>query len=416
MVECYKEEIFAEPCNIPKCCGKYLFYAEAAEGKKVLIPLTKVDVKVEIQGAFASTKVELSYVNASKDNPYECTYSFPLEKTNVLTDFEANIDDRVIKTKVKDKEDAEAQYDDAVAKGNAAVLAKRSNKQDEVINVSLGNLLPGQAATLSFTVISRLQIVAGYFAFSLPAAFYPDYKKHGVKDSNALQYEFGYQMRILSATAVSNLSIPEHAIVTEKNANRTDLTVKSGEAGRCVDLYYRTADMMVPQMQYAKIEDSDVLAVSVSLVPTFDPVYPQDFFEVDEDEKPEQLALSNGADFHFVFIVDRSGSMGMNNRMQIAKDALSLFVKSLPSDCSFSVISFGTNLKTIKIEGNEVIEYTDDSKNIALDEINKFAENLGSTDIKRALHYANHDLQSGEKMKRIFILTDGFADNKMGIV
>lgn len=145
-------------------------------------------------------------------------------------------------------------------------------------------------------------------------------------------------------------------------------------------------------MQYAKIEDSDVLAVSVSLVPTFDPVYPQDFFEVDEDEKPEQLALSNGADFHFVFIVDRSGSMGMNNRMQIAKDALSLFVKSLPSDCSFSVISFGTNLKTIKIEGNEVIEYTDDSKNIALDEINKFAENLGSTDIKSALHYANHDL------------------------
>jgi len=145
-------------------------------------------------------------------------------------------------------------------------------------------------------------------------------------------------------------------------------------------------------MQYAKIEDSDVLAVSVSLVPTFDPVQPQDFFEINEDEKPEQLELSNGADFHFIFIVDRSGSMGMNNRMKIAKDALSLFVRSLPSDCSFSIISFGSNYQTIKIKNDPVIQYNNESKTIALEEINKFSENLLGTDIRKPLEYAQHDL------------------------
>ena len=47
--------------------------------------------------------------------------------------------------------------------------------------------------------------------------------------------------------------------------------------------------MMIPQLNYARSsEHSDVVAVSVSLVPTFDPVQPQDFFEVFENEKPEQ--------------------------------------------------------------------------------------------------------------------------------
>lgn len=81
----------------------------------------------------------------------------------------------------------------------------------------------------------------------------------------------------------------------------------------------------------------------MSLVPTFDPVAPQNAFEVVKDEKPESVNLGNGSDFHFIFIVDRSGSMGMCNRMQIAKDALSLFIRSLPKDSSFSIISFGNN-------------------------------------------------------------------------
>ena len=36
--------------------------------------------------------------------------------------------------------------------------------------------------------------------------------------------------------------------------------------------------MVVPQLQYAKDPQSDTVAVSVSLVPTFDPVQPQDFY------------------------------------------------------------------------------------------------------------------------------------------
>lgn len=79
-----------------------------------------------------------------------------------------------------------------------------------------------------------------------------------------------------------------------------------------------------------------------SFVPTFEPPAPQEDMEVLDDEEPEAVSLSQGSDFHFFFLVDRSGSMSSAGRMQSAKDALKLFVRSLPIGCKFSIISFGS--------------------------------------------------------------------------
>ena len=52
-------------------------------------------------------------------------------------------------------------------------------------------------------------------------------------------------------------------------------------------------------------------------------------------------ALSTGENFHFTFIVDRSGSMS-GAGIASAKDALEIFIRSLPIGCTFSIISFGS--------------------------------------------------------------------------
>ena len=90
-----------------------------------MLPLRKVDVNSELRGATASTTVELVYANPSEDRPLECTYVFPLEKGTLLAKFEAVIDDKVVQTKVMTKEKARERYDDAIASGNAAVIAER---------------------------------------------------------------------------------------------------------------------------------------------------------------------------------------------------------------------------------------------------------------------------------------------------
>ena len=77
------------------------------------------------------------------------------------------------------------------------------------------------------------------------------------------------------------------------------------------------------------------------MVPTFANPDPQDLCNLVYDERPENLAYYNPEDFMFVFIIDRSGSMKDKNRIKMATDALQLFVRSLPPDCNFNIVSFG---------------------------------------------------------------------------
>ena len=218
------------------------------------------------------------------------------------------------------------------------------------------------------TIISQIEVVGGSYAFTLPLAYYPDYKKHGAKSNDDFPYEFSYDAQIISRGPITNMSIPDHTEIVEQNAERNKILVRCTQVSKTIELYYKTADMMIPSLTFARSTDSDKIAVQASLVPTFDPVEPQDAFNVVTDEKPEQIKLSSGADFHFFFIVDRSGSMTLSNRMRIAKDALKLFVRSLPKDSTFTVISFGSNFDCLEYgSGGSSIVFNDAGKNYALE-------------------------------------------------
>ena len=70
--------------------------------------------------------------------------------------FEATIDDRVISTRVIDKQAAKERYDDAVAGGKAAVYAERqvNNEKEENVIVKLGNLMPKKTAVIKATIVA----------------------------------------------------------------------------------------------------------------------------------------------------------------------------------------------------------------------------------------------------------------------
>ena len=60
-----------------------------------------------------------------------------------------------------------------------------------------------------------------------------------------------------------------------------------------------------------------------------------------KDDKKFDIDI-NSSRAEFIFILDRSGSM-WGKRMDKAKEALILFIQSLPIDSYFNVISFGSN-------------------------------------------------------------------------
>jgi hypothetical protein len=60
------------------------------------------------------------------------------------------IGDNVIEAKVLSKEKAEEKYEDAVAGGHTAFMAKESESDPGIIDLKVGNLLSKQEAVVQF--------------------------------------------------------------------------------------------------------------------------------------------------------------------------------------------------------------------------------------------------------------------------
>ena len=62
--------------------------------------------------------------------------------------------------------------------------------------------------------------------------------------------------------------------------------------------------------------------------------------------EPDAISIEGQEAFNliYIFLLDRSGSMS-GKKMQMAKDALKLFIQSIPKGAKFEVVSFGTNFE-----------------------------------------------------------------------
>ena len=78
--------------------------------------------------------------------PLEATYVFPLPDRAAVTAFRMEADDRVIEGVLKERGQARADYDRAIAQGRRAAIAEED--RPDVFTIRVGNILPGERVTV----------------------------------------------------------------------------------------------------------------------------------------------------------------------------------------------------------------------------------------------------------------------------
>tara|TARA_R110002050_G_C8706047_1_gene495212 strand:- start:204 stop:692 length:489 start_codon:yes stop_codon:yes gene_type:complete len=82
-----------------------------------------------------------------------------------------------------------------------------------------------------------------------------------------------------------------------------------------------------------------------------------------------------------VFVIDRSGSMG-GSRIQHARDAMQLFMRSLPEDCFFNIVGFGSRFEKLFPDSKR---YSDETLRAATNSIKTMDANFGGTELAKPL-------------------------------
>ena len=100
--------------------------------------------------------------------------------------------------------------------------------------------------------------------------------------------------------------------------------------------------------------------------------------------------------------------------MDLAKLALEYFVHSLPTNCFFNIVSFGSDHSFLFKDGSK--EYKEQSMKAALSHVEKMAANMGETELYSSLEAIFNQESNSGLLRQIIAMTDGEVTNEAAIL
>uniref|UniRef100_A0A4W6EHY6 von Willebrand factor A domain containing 5A n=1 Tax=Lates calcarifer TaxID=8187 RepID=A0A4W6EHY6_LATCA len=400
------------------CCGLLTV-------QKQPVPLKSIEVQLEVRDHVATVVSTLNYEN-KEDKPLEAVFVFPLPGDAAVCHFSATIGQTQIVAEVKEKQQAREEYDDALSSGQQAFLLEESEQSPDIFSLSVGSLPPGESASIRLEYVTELAVQADDgLRFCLPAVLNPRYEPQGSEGASVqvisvpaslVPYSLSFSARVSSPRPVSKVeSSCSLDPLQYLNTEQTQATVKLA-AGHKFDrdvellIYYKDAHQPT-----AVVEAGQASAKPGTLMG--DPVVMLSLYP----EFPQSVMSSVSSCGEFVFLMDRSGSMGsrMNNseshqtRISSARDTLLLLLKSLPMGCYFNIYSFGDSYKHLF---RKSVKYNQKTMEEALKKVEVMDANLGGTEILKPLKHIYSQPCIPSQPRQLFVFTDGEVSNTKDVI
>lgn len=382
-------------------------YMQLRSGEIESFPLSSTDVRVSLSGSIAHVKVEQKYKN-SGSTPIEAVYVFPASTRAAVHRMAMTVGTRTTEAKVKERDEARAEYERAKQNGITAALLEQ--EKPNVFTANVGNILPGDSVSVTLEFTERVMATDGIYEYVYPTVVGPRYSNGSQTVSRWVSNPylgsaapeispatFHLAAELQSPLTISKANSPSHQVAaTFKSAKEASIELSDASAGnRDFVLEYVLGD--------GKIENGISLHRGDK----------ENFFLL-QIEPPKRVTLDTIVPRELIFVVDVSGSME-GFPLSVSKKLMESLLTDLRAVDSFNIVLFAGSSSRMNPSSLQAT-----TENIARARQFLSQQNAGGgTELMSALR-DSMSIPRAEGVSRSFaILTDGFVtveDNAMTMI
>jgi len=388
------------------------------EPTRNILPPFSISLKAQIVQDTAKVTVTQLFWNKSDTIIGKGAYTFPLPSGCTVTEFSCRVGrNKIIRAKVKPKEEARQAFQNAINNNRTAGLLEQDTP--EIFTTCLGNIPANTKlkAEISFITLLKHRFVDPFSTTTLTIPTYiagrygtppPEFQD---ATSTSIPQGLSIQIEVVAAENVPEILSKTHRITVERGVARRNVQNWEELAGA-----YGTNNV---QTSLVMLEDGSAfldkdLVLDIATEPQNGLEAPQAWLEEHpsfENHKAVMLTIppsfmlgDEGAaqDGEVLFVADRSGSM--IDKMESLKSAMQFFLKGIPQGRKFNIWCFGTNHMSLWPKS---VDYSNFTLQAALNFVsNSFRADMGGTELLPALE-AIARARDPSCMTDIVVLTDG---------
>jgi len=356
------------------------------------LPVKSINIDAKINGQVATTHVEQVFRN---DTPYtlEGTYFFPIPENASIVEFAIWENGKKLVGEVRSREEARRIYDEIVRRQKDPGLLEYAGK--DLFQASIFPIPPNSDKKLELTYSQILKAESGTVAYRYPLGTGRNVWSRPIPIEDvayrpaAQQQKFGTvsgTVEITGKEALRNIYSPSHEIdVKRKGETSATLSFETKGNDNDFQLFYGLSnnDFGMSLLTYREAGKDGYFLLQIS---------PKD-----------NISESELVNKDIVFVLDTSGSMADEGKMEKARAALLFGIRGLREGDRFNVIGFAGEEHLLE---NDLISANAQGKKRGEDFIQKLKP-TGGTNINDALKAAVRQFTSSDRPKMLVFMTDG---------
>jgi len=230
-------------------------------------PLARTSLKVVITDLLAEYELRHSFSNKGRSS-IEAIYSFPVPLDAAFLGMEATLAGETLVAQVIAKQAASANYDDAIAGGDSAVLLERL--EPGMLSVNLGNLKPGETGEIVLRFAATLGVADRQARFSLPLVHRPRYGRYRMEEWAVPEVDFTVEHPLTAEIRIRGMLVGRpvqcatQGVSFESDPEETTLRIPEAMLDRDLVLVFDLGDASLSGCRWVSDGDGSIAILTIA--------------------------------------------------------------------------------------------------------------------------------------------------------